>query len=269
MAEKIKVGLVGCGAIGSELAVFLTKELKDCYKLIAVCDKNRRQAEKLVDSLDAKPQIITVKEVISRCEMIIEAASINAAATILKNDNIGSKTLLILSVGVFIKHMGLRNRIPNTTTTYIPSGAISGIDGVGSLSFGKIKKLQLITSKSPKSLAGIKYLKDKGVDVFSLSKETVVFRGPIKEAIANFPKNINVAATLFLASEFKDIEVIIKVNPKIKRNIHHIKVFSQEGNLAMKIKNTPSKINPKTSYMTVLSTKRLLKRMVAKFSIGS
>ena len=150
----------------------------------------------------------------------------------------------------------------------MPSGAISGIDGISSLGLGKIKSLKLVTTKPPASLKGIRFLEEQNIDVFKIKKEKIIFSGNIGKALEYFPKNINVAATLFLASKFKDIEVVIKVNPRIKRNVHHIEVISGLGNLTVNVENIPSAINPKTSAMAILSAKNLLKKIVGNFSVG-
>ena len=269
MGKRIKVGIVGCGAIGSQVALFIDRKLRENYEIVGIYDLDLERAKSLLKKLKMQPRIMEVNQLLKKCELLIEAASILAAKDIIKKAVKRKRILVILSVGVFVKYPRLLSLSQKAGQIYIPSGAISGIDGISALGMGRIKKLRLITSKSPSSLKGISFLNNQGIDVFKIKKDKIVFRGNIKKAIEYFPQNINVAATLFLASQFKNIEVIIRVNPSLKRNIHRIEVDSCDGRLNIEVENLPSIINPKTSVMAILSTKKLLKKMIDNFKIGS
>ena len=72
----------------------------------------------------------------------------------------------------------------NNCKIYLPSGAVCGIDGVLAASIEKLDSVTLVTTKPPASLG-------KKVD-----KRTIIFEGSAREAVKQFPKNINVAACL-------------------------------------------------------------------------
>jgi len=74
---------------------------------------------------------------------------------------------------------------------------------------------------------------------------------------------------LLFSSGFCDVEVCIKADPKVKRNTHRIEIDAKEARLSINIENVPSKRNPKTSTLTILSTQDLLKRIFSSFKIGS
>jgi len=269
MNKKIKVGIVGCGAIGSELALYLDKSLNNYFSLECVADINLDKSKRLVSKLRKVTKVYSISKIVESCDIIIEAGSISCAKEILENFKDSKKTLIILSAGIFVKEPKLIELALKNGNVYVPSGAISGVDGIAALSIGQIKSMRLITSKSPRSLKGADFFKNNNIDISKIKKEKIVFSGSIKDAIKNFPKNINVAVTLFLATNFKKIEVIIKVNPKLKRNVHRIEVDSSMGRLSVEIENVPSKDNPKTSVMAILSTKTLLKKMASNLKIGS
>ena len=63
--------------------------------------------------------------------------------------------------------------------------------------------------------------------------------------------------------------MVIKLKPKIKRNVHYIEVDSDYARLKIEIENVPSRANPKTSAMAILSTKNLLRKIVSNIKIGS
>ncbi len=267
--KKLKAGIIGCGTIGSELATFMNKELRDYFTLKGFYDIVSDKALKLMDDLHKKPRIFKLDEVISTSDIIIETASISCARDLIKRAYNKGKMIFIISTGVFAKYPETLKKIHYFKKVIIPSGAICGVDGISALSLGKIKSLRLTTSKPPSSLKGIEFLERKNIDVMKIKKEKVLFRGGIKDAIERFPKNINVAATLFVASRFNNIEVIIKVNPYIKRNTHHIELVSDKGRLSVTVENVPSKINPKTSAITALSAKTALRKFTDNILIGS
>jgi len=271
LSKKIvKIGIVGCGAIGSGVALFINKKLGKNVRLAALADVDKVKVEKLSRRISPRPQICDIDSLIKKVDLVIESASAAAARSVLAKAYKYKKDVMILSVGALIHNLPLLQRaIKRKLNIYVPSGAISGVDGLGAFGLATIRKVSLITSKPPKGLIGASYLKDKKINLNNLSKEKVVFRGSVKEAVKHFPKNINVAATIYLSTAFKKVEVCIKADPKLKRNVHSIRVEAKEGNLDMRIENFPSKSNPKTSAMTIFSTQNLLKKLFSPFKIGS
>lgn len=263
---KRKVGIVGCGAIGTELAKFIDQNLQDKLELTGLCDLNKVKALSLLQHLYSKPAVFSnYSQLIEHTDLIIEAASIECAKELIPEVIRKNKDLIILSVGVFVKYGQLLDLLDNYQgNLFIPSGAICGVDGLHSLKKAKIKKLSLTTSKPPESLKG--FLENKGN---CLHQEKIIFQGNIKDAIRRFPQNINVAATIFLASGFSDTLVTIKVDPCLEKNTHKIELESDKANIKIEVENTPSKLNPKTSYLAILSTQSLLERIVSNLKIGS
>ncbi len=268
--NKLKVGIIGCGAIGTGIALFIDKKMHRFFSIYGLADKQIESAKKLQNKLKTLPAIYDVKNLVERVDLVIEAASQEAAESALMKAIHFRKDIMILSTGMCVKNFSLiKKAIAKKINVYIPSGAICGIDGIGALSKGKIKSLSLVTSKPPKGLMGVEYLIKKKINLSSLKKEIVVFRGGVRQAIKYFPKNINVAATLWLASSLKDIKVCIKADPKIKRNIHRVTVEAEEANLTFSVENIPSRSNPKTSALTILSAQKLLEKICFSFCIGS
>ncbi|UCD15054.1 MAG: DUF108 domain-containing protein [Candidatus Omnitrophota bacterium] len=267
--KKVKIGIVGCGAIGQGLAPFIDKELSDKAVVVALADKDKRKAQILREELSSLPEILDIDTLIGETDLVIEAASIEAAEYILEKALLFKRDVVILSVGALIKKESVFTQAQREgIKIYIPSGAICGVDALGALSLGEIKKISLTTSKPPAGLAGADYLKKKDIKVEGLQQEKVIFRGGVKEAIKSFPQNINVAAILLLASPFKDVQVVIKANPFIKRNIHRIEIEAEQARVNIEVENVPSRVNPKTSTLAILSTKYLLKKLFSSFKIG-
>jgi aspartate dehydrogenase len=268
--KKIKVGIVGCGAIGEGVALFIDKELKDKAIVWALAELDEKKALRLKKRIKSNPKILDIDSLIESTDLVIETASQEAAEYILKKGVARGKYIIILSMGALLRNRALLKKAQKKgVKIYIPSGAICGVDGLRALSLGKIKKVSLFTSKPPRGFLGVDYLEKKGIDVKHLKKEKIIFQGTVKEAIKNFPKNINVAATLLFASNFSNVSVCIKADPKIVRNTHRIEIDAKEARVSITIENVPSKRNPKTSTLTILSTQDLLKKLFSSFKIGS
>ncbi len=268
--KRIKIGIVGCGAIGRGVAFFIDKKLKKNALVSALADINLDVARDLAKKISSKPEICDSQELIKKSDLIIETASVEAAKFILKKALIDKKDVLILSIGALIEDLSIIDKLQKQgNNVYIPSGAICGVDALGALAMGNIKKITLTTSKPPKGLIGADYLVKRKIRLGNLKKEKIVFEGTVAQAVKHFPKNINVAATLLVASRCNDIKVCIKADPNIKRNIHNIAIASDEANINLNIENMPSKNNPKTSAMTVLSVQYLLNKLFSPFKVGS
>ncbi len=254
----MKIGLVGCGNISSEI-VKVVNDGKVKVKIISLFDKDEEKSKKLAQRIHPKPKITSkIPDFLEGVDLVVEAASQEAvksyAPTILEN----GENLMIMSVGALVDESFLKKlkKIAQEkgVKIYIPSGAILGLDGVKAGKVGKIRSITLTTRKNPRSL-GLKPLK----------KEKILFSGSAKEAVKKFPKNINVAATLSLVGiGFEKTKVKIIADPKVKNNTHEIKVKGNFGEFVTIAKNKPSPNNPKTSYLAVLSAISTLKKISEK-----
>ncbi|MBN3041297.1 MAG: DUF108 domain-containing protein, partial [Candidatus Omnitrophica bacterium] len=70
-------------------------------------------------------------------------------------------------------------------------------------------------------------------------------------------------------SSFKNIQVFIKADPGLKRNIHKIEIDARQARINIEVENIPSQKNPKTSALTILSVQYLLEKIFSPFKIGS
>ena len=71
----LRIGIVGCGFIGSELARFIVNYLDDQAQLIAIYDHHEQKAYKLADELSHHPYVIPLESIPLHCDLLIEAAS--------------------------------------------------------------------------------------------------------------------------------------------------------------------------------------------------
>jgi aspartate dehydrogenase len=268
----LKIGLVGCGAIGTEIAKAIDSGEIDA-NLVAVCDHNSATAIALIDSLRAKPIKAKLEELTSLSDLVVEAASQKAVPAIAVAALEKGKNLMIMSVGALVDQE-LYRKLKNLakehgSRVYIPSGAISGLDGLKSASIGTIRKVTLTTTKNPNGLVGAPYVLEQKIDLGALTEATVIFEGTATEAVKAFPANVNVAATICLAAREGVVQVKIIADPNIKVNRHEIVVEGDFGQIHTKVENVPFPRNPKTSYLAALSAIATLRSIVEPLKIGT
>lgn len=272
MSRRIRVGIVGCGAIGTVLARYCVKSFADRIKVCAIFDIDRKRSLALKRGL---PGTVTVSKsidtLVRSSDLVIEAASASAAQDVLKRCTSARKDIMIMSVGGVIDKQDLLAAAEKRgCKIYLPSGAIVGLDGIKAASIGKIEEIILTTRKPPRGLKGAPYIVRKNIDLDSIKKEKVIFEGTADKAVKAFPKNINVSATLSLAGVgAKRTKVRIICSPGSRRNIHEIEVKGEFGRIFVKTENVPSPDNPKTSYLTALSAIATVKGIIDGVRIGT
>ena len=268
---RLKIGILGCGAIGSRIAKSVTNELKTECQLAGLFDIDRAKLKQLTAELKrtniAKP---TLKALIQSCDFVVEAVNAPVIHEIVEQTLKARKSILVMSVGKLLNAKTLFNLArKNKCHILFPSGAIAGLDAVKAASLGKIESVTLTTRKSPAGFRNNAYLIKKKIDLTKIKKETVLFQGSVDRAVRIFPQNINVAAALALASRFKNVLIRIIASPKFTRNSHEIDVRGDFGRIHTWTDNVVCPDNPKTSYLAVLSGIQTLKQFASGVFIGT
>ncbi|MCX5665853.1 MAG: aspartate dehydrogenase [Candidatus Omnitrophica bacterium] len=269
--NRIKVGIIGCGTIGSEMARACQDMLKSSVDLVGICDLVEEKALGLQKSLKEKTPVLKFDELIKRSGLIVEAAGAKISAEILKKAIAGKKDVLIMSIGGLLGNESLLDKAERSgIKVYLPSGALCGIDGLKSASVGRIDSVTLTTRKPPKGLAGAPYIINNNIDLSSIKEETVIFEGTASDAVKGFPQNVNVAAVLSLAGlGAANTRVRIVTSPDYTKNIHEVEIKGESGTITTRTENLPSKVNPKTSQLAVYSAIATLKGIVKSVRIGT
>lgn len=266
----IKIGIVGCGTIGSEIALAIDEGKVEAL-LFALWDKEKKKAEALLTRLkNQSPEISSPTCWAEEVDLIVESASQEAVGELLPLAIEKGKDILVMSVGGLIGKEKLINKAREKNChIFIPSGALAGLDAVQSADLGEIRKATLTTIKPPKALVGAPYIEQKKIDLFSFEEPTTIYEGNAREAIKLFPANVNVAAALSLAGiGVEKTKVKIVVDPKAKTNMHKIEVEGDFGKITAQTENYPSPSNPRTSYLAILSAISLLKKLSSPLRIG-
>ncbi len=254
----MKLGIIGCGAIGTDVAK-AADAMKDIEKIYLLDIK--KTAEEKLGLLLKKAVVKPVNEFLEDVDVVFEAASqqavIQYGVTVLE----AGKDLIIMSIGSLFDD-ALRKTLENTARKhhrkiYLPSGAVCGIDGVLAASIEKLDSVTLVTTKPPASLGK------------SVEERTMIFKGTAREAVKQFPRNINVAACLSLAGVgFDETKVEIVADPVETRISHKILAHGRFGRLRAEVENMPNPNNPQSSYMASLSAIATLRKVLDPIQIA-
>lgn len=272
--HRLKIGIVGCGAIGGALAKAVVRQFSKEAELVALYDLNNEKAADLSKKVSGSfgLRVLKLEELIRRSELVIEAASAAGSFEIARRALMNKRDIVIMSVGGIARRFSRLRALAKkyNARVYIPSGAVCGIDALKAAALSRIKKVTLTTRKSPQSFKGVEYIRKKGIALDKIKKDTLLFSGSAKEAMRLFPQNINVAGTLSIAglgAGRTRVEII--ASPSAKKNIHEVRIASSAADIFTRSENALHPDNPKTSYLAVLSAVAVLKQILEPVKVGA
>ncbi|MEM2282144.1 MAG: aspartate dehydrogenase [Candidatus Hadarchaeales archaeon] len=253
----MRVALLGCGAIGSEVARGIDEGKAGAVELLWVYDKTPEKALKLSASLRSRPRPAeSVDQILQDrwVELVVETASQEAVREFSLKVLEAGKDLLILSTGA-LTEPNLLQRIMEACSrlgrrVYVPSGAILGLDALKAHQLAGVEEVELTTVKFGE-------------------KQGVLFEGGVQEAVRLFPRSINVAGTLALVVGADKLRVRVVADPSAKQTVHEVKVKGKLGSFHCRIENFPFEQNPLSSKLAAYSVLATLKELNQNLRVGS
>lgn len=272
--NKLKIGIVGCGAIGTSLAKEIVGPLSTQAELVGLFDIDLVKSSRLARSLSGKKGLcaVSLNALVKKSGLVIEASAAKSSYLIAKTALQAGRSVMIMSVGGVAGHIKQLVFLAkkNNVFVYIPSGAISGVDALKAAAVSKISSVTLITRKHPMSFKGVSFVEKQKINLSKLKKDRVLFFGSAMQAVKFFPQNINVAAVLSIAGVgIKRTKVKIIASPAVRKNIHEIRIVSRAADITTRTENVLHPDNPKTSYLAVLSAIATLRQILQPVKIGT
>jgi aspartate dehydrogenase len=258
---KKTIGLMGCGTIGTHLAMAVDSGRVANASVTGLFDIVDANARDLKTRLKSTPQVYDNFDrfVDSTADIVIESASQQAVKNFAKRIIESGKDLMVMSVGALADTQFLAELLELTpikdgqSKIYVPSGAIAGIDAIRSVRH-IADSISITTKKSPKALAGAPFFTTRNVSLDNITKVTEIYEGSAVEAVKLFPANVNVAAVLSLAGiGVEKTMVRILADPEATTNQHEIVATGSFGEIKISVNNVTAPGNPKTSFLAVLS----------------
>jgi aspartate dehydrogenase len=240
-----KVGLIGCGAIGTVLAEAIDRKLVVCDELV-VFDTDAAKAQKLKHDLQFRVKIVgSIDELLAaKPKVVVEAAGQQAVRDYYEKLVASNAQVIIMSTGALL------NLNADDPKVHFPAGAIGGLDAIAAAANAGIDEVTLTSRKNPKALNKTN------------TEEAIIYEGTAKEAARQFPREMNVAATLALTVKPVQVKVVVISDPKVTRNTHQIHVKWRYGDMQLQFENQPHPDNPHTSALAAWAAIRLLQTLL-------
>lgn len=260
-----RVAIIGCGALGTTLMRIVKERMGDRYALCGVMAAHIGHAQETAMRWGCHAYGSAQALVDDRPDIAVELAGVDAvrehAETILR----AGIPLAVASVGALADD-ALRERLAaaaraGETTLIVINGAVGGFDVLRTLAMQGSVELTIDNAKAPRSLNGAPHLKGLAL---SEESEQLAFDGTAREAIAGFPKNVNVAiGSALAAGALGSARVVIRSCPGMADNLHCIKASSPLADVEMRFCSRPDSENPRSSVITAYSAAALLEQLVS------
>ena len=267
----VRVGLVGCGTIGSQLALALQRHYPNAARITALHDVDRARALSLSVRLTPKPLLVSLPVLIRTSQLVLEAASADVAGRVVCAALRANRDVFVMSVGGLLRDRRWQRLARRSSgKVHVPSGALAGLDGVKALAVGRIQHLSLTTRKPPRALAEAPFVRAKRLRLTRLTRPRLLLEGSARRIVEAFPQNTNVAAALTLAAGESGAKARIRViaDPTIRSNVHELDIQGDCGRIQCRVESRPS-ANPKTSELAVRSAVATLGRLFDSVLIGT
>jgi aspartate dehydrogenase len=234
-----KVGIAGVGALGGIVVKALQSGLHG-YVLDCISD---------LKSPDLGVPNVGFEELAERCDIIVECLPPREVPALAEAVLYKGKTLVLISSCALVLYPELNQLVKNNSgRVIVPSGALSGLDGVLAMREDGIEEAKIISTKPPKGFTGAPYIVEKNISLDGIRNRFMIFSGNVMEAAKAFPANVNVAASLALAGIGPErTQVEVWADPDASGNSHEIYVKGSGSVIQAKIENVPDPSNPKSS----------------------
>ena len=252
------VGLLGCGAMGKQIAEAICAKKAGDAEVVALFDQDVSRAKSLAGEIPVSvPYFQDLDGFLStpRLDMVLECASPTAAKMHAEAILAKGKDILLMSSGA-LTDSKLFQRLGevaqrSASRFLVPSGALGGIDAIRAIRH-QLEEVTLTTTKPPRVFQGAPGFKEW--ESRDISQPQVIFEGSALEAVHLFPANVNVAATLSLAGLGPETTVVkVIADPQSPGNVHEIVARGQFGVLRFRMELRPHEQNPRTSALAIFS----------------
>lgn len=259
MKQNIKIGVAGCGALGTIVCQALHDGI-DGYEFVAVSD---------LGTPNFSVPNVSFAELAEKCDLVVECLPPKIVPELAQEVLSRGKNLMMISACALLLSPEINDIAASSKgRIMVPSGAIAGLDAIMALGCAEIDRVTIATTKHPRGLKGAPHIVSNDINLEELTKNTRIFQGNALEAAKAFPANVNVAATLSLAGIGPErTQVEVWADPNAQGNRHDITVNGGTSVIKTSVENLPDPSNPKSSMLAGYSIVAALKKQTAMITV--
>lgn len=266
----LKVGMIGYGAIGKDVARYIREKKAGDVELTALLVRSKEKYKALEDEgyiiCDEEQTFFRLG-----LDVVIENAGHEAIYQYAEKALSSGSDFVVVSVGAFADSQ-LLERVQQAAEHHnrrliLPSAAIAGLDRIAASMLNELDEVKLVTRKPPNAWRGT--IAEEKVNLDTVAEPVCIYKGNARESSKLFPESTNVSAALSLAGVgFDDTKVEVYVDPHLQKNTHQIIAKGYFGEVEINVQNTPSADNPKSGYIVAMSICKALKNLTSPILIG-
>ena len=254
LRKNVRFAVMGFGAMTHEI-VRILRERNEFERLLGVLVRPSRLAEATREAAGRFAVVDTIDELLQLGPDVVAECAGHEAMREFGMAVLGSGTdLLCSSVGVLADKrfaVDLVRTAKGQARVLIPSGAVAGIDGLLASRTAGLRSVTYTSVKPPVAWMGTP-AEDKVRA--ATDRRTTIFAGSAREAALQYPKNVNVGATVALAGlGFDCTKVELVSDPGASGPLGIIHAAGDFGTLSFEILAYASPRNPKTSLLSAHS----------------
>ncbi|WP_249157496.1 aspartate dehydrogenase [Bradyrhizobium sp. KB893862 SZCCT0404] len=262
--RPLKYALIGFGAIGRRVVETLNGRPGRPAILEGILVRDLKRVAST--ELPAKVMVNIVDLLVARHpDIIVECAGQEAVSKYGPRILRAGIDLMVVSAGALTRRSTFEELMTAASDgggrIVVPSGAIGGLDW---LAAAKLAGLTDVVYRARKPARIWACSRAENAHLSDLREERMFYRGTVREAAAAYPKNVNVAAAVALATlGFDRTRVELIATPEEGDNCHEVEAVGDAGSMRIKIRGKPDPSNPNTSVITGHSVAQCLLKQSA------
>jgi aspartate dehydrogenase len=264
--EAMRLGLIGCGAIGGEV-VRAAREggLGPGIELAGVLVRRPRAAPDPL--ITHEPDVFFDRDL----EVVVECAGHRAVRDHGVRCLESGADLVLTSIGALVDD-DLRARLEQAAAgagrrLTIAAAGIGALDILAAAAVGGLSRVQMTVRKDPSAWYGTEA--ERLCDLGSLREPLLIYEGSVRDGAARYPQNVNIAAAVGLAGLGLDrTQLRIIADPTIRSHVVEIEAQGAFGSFRFCEDVLPTAANPKTGRLVAMAVIKTIRQLTAPLAIG-
>ncbi|WP_417696225.1 aspartate dehydrogenase [Psychromonas sp.] len=274
--RKLKVGIIGLGAIGREVANRIESgKVGEAQLVSLLCRDKNKNLLLSADQSEHFKSIITddIDEFFAaQPDIVIEAAGQPTLKHYGEMVLAKGIDLLVSSIGLFTDDRALTQFIETAERSgakiLLSTGALPAVDWMSAASLSEVNNISITQTKPVTSWKNTPA--EEFIDLNSLQDPTCFFEGTARESANLFPKSSNISAMLALATIGLDqTKVKLVADPTSEIMNTYIDFDSTVGKLQVNWQGVPSITNPSTSADVPLAIVKCIRNLSSSINYGA